>query len=165
MDKSLSPPSSTKPNNGSSTNPSLTFISYLRRLPPTPGMNLSPFTARHPPFLTHCTFNPLPKRSQPTNNLTLNALPQNPNPLPKLQPYNSNTFRLNHYILTSSTAYLLILTLNVESHSHQNTPLTTPPYATLYPTIHHLCSYNDSSDPPPLSHLRLQHLQHHIQQS
>ena len=75
--------------------------------------------------------------------------PQKPTRLPKLQPYNSNTFRLNHYILTSSTAYLLQLTFNLKSHSHLNTPLTTPPYATLSPTIHHMCSYNDSSDPPP----------------
>ena len=139
------PPSSTKPNNGSSTTPSLTFISYLRRPPPTPGTNLFPFTAHHPPLPTHYAFHPLPTKNQPTNDLTLNALPQNRNPPPKLQPYNFNTFRLNHYILTSPTAYLLQMTLNLQSHP------STPTHTLASPAALSSCQQTANNQQPTAS--------------
>ena len=141
----MSPPSSTKPNNGSSTTPCLTFISYLRRPPPTPGTNLFPFTLHHPPLPTHCTFHPLSTKNQPTNNLILNALPQNRNPPPKLQPYNFNTFRLTHYILTSSTAYLLQMTLNLQSH------LSPPAHTLASPAALSSCQQKATNQQPIVS--------------
>ena len=102
-------------------------------------------TAHHPPLPTHYAFHPLPTKNQPTNDLTLNALRQNRNPPPKLQPYNFNTFRLNHYILTSPTAYLLQMTLNLQTHP------STPTHTLASPAALSSCQQTANNQQPTAS--------------